>query len=344
MSSKARVMRIAILLLAAVAFCAGNPIIERLLSEVSVNPDHQFVELRHVGSMEPVDLWGWRMVTSLSECTLAHQLLYNEFLVVDSAALASGAIGRGALRLNPLGDSVKLITDSGEVAETVHFPRYPTGDGSAPAPPIAGSVAYVLFNGMQYLSMNWYVDSTSTPGAENDDYSTIVGSVVGSGGETPDAAVVVVSGPCRGCHDELWRASSFGVVGLSAGAYEVSVRAYFPDTVCSMTYPDSVTVGYDQVVSGINFVVPLAGVAEPTVDMVPEVNLQQHGRTLVLTAGRPGAALVTVCDNLGRVRMSEEIALAAGRNEAALPSLGSGVYFATCRFRNRTLTHKLLLY
>jgi hypothetical protein len=105
-----------------------------------------------------------------------------------------------------------------------------------------------------------------------------------------------------------------------------------------------VTVGYDQVVSGINFVVPLAGVAEPTVDMVPEVNLQQHGRTLVLTAGRPGAALVTVCDNLGRVRMSEEIALAAGRNEAALPSLGSGVYFATCRFRNRTLTHKLLLY
>jgi hypothetical protein len=70
----------------------------------------------------------------------------------------------------------------------------------------------------------------------------------------------------------------------------------------------------------------------------------QRGRTLVLSTDRPGTALVAVYDDLGRARMSEEVALVAGSNEVALPGLRSGVYFASCRFRERTSNAKLVLY
>jgi hypothetical protein len=63
-----------------------------------------------------------------------------------------------------------------------------------------------------------------------------------------------------------------------------------------------------------------------------------------LNADRPGTALVTAYDNLGRVRMSEKVVLVSGSNELALPSLQSGVYFASCRLGERTLKTKFVLY
>jgi hypothetical protein len=72
--------------------------------------------------------------------------------------------------------------------------------------------------------------------------------------------------------------------------------------------------------------------------------LHQRGRTLVLDADRPGDALVSVYDNLGRVRMSEKVTLISGSNDLALPSLQSGVYLANCRFGERTLNTKFVLY
>lgn len=53
---------------------------------------------------------------------------------------------------------------------------------------------------------------------------------------------------------------------------------------------------------------------------------------------------MSVYDNLGRVRVSERVALASGRNEVALTGLQSGVYFASCRFGERTLKAKFVLY
>ena len=134
--------KLLVCLLFAAAVVAANPFVETYLNEVSVDSTHQFVELHCAPMPQSVDLSGWRILTSLSTCTLTCQLQYDSFLVVDSAALANGDVGHGTFRLNPLGDSVFLLNDTGYVEDGVRFPKYPTGHGSAPQPPATGSLAF----------------------------------------------------------------------------------------------------------------------------------------------------------------------------------------------------------
>jgi len=336
--------RFLVCLLFAAAVVAANPFVETYLSEVSVDSAHQFVELCCAPMPQSVDLSGWRIVTSLSACTLTYQLQYDEVLVVDSEALAIGDIGHGTFRLNPLGDSVFLFDDTGYVADHVHFPRYPTGHDSAPLPPATGSIAFWNFDDFEGQSMNWYIDSTPTPGWENDDHSMIAGSVTGTGGITLDEVMVVASGQSGRCHQGLMAETDYGVSGLGAGKYAVKAYAFHQGHSYQVTYPESVAVGYSQTVGGINIVIPLTGVAKDATGNASRLGLGQRGRTLVLSADRPGAALVTVYDNLGRVGMSEKVIMVSGSYELPLHLLSSGVYFASCRFRERTANAKFVLY
>jgi hypothetical protein len=89
--------KLLVCLLFAAAVVAANPTVETFLSEVGVDPTHQFVELHRAPRSEGVDLYGWQIVTSASACTLTCALEYGEFLVVDSAALAEGDVGYGAI-------------------------------------------------------------------------------------------------------------------------------------------------------------------------------------------------------------------------------------------------------
>jgi len=199
------VIRLPVCLFFAAAVVAANPVVETFLSEVGVDSSHQFIEIHCAPMPQATDLSGWLILTSSSACTLAHQLQYDEFLVVDSEALAIGDIGHGTLRLNPSGDSVFLCYGDGSVADHVHFPRYPTRLDSAPLPPSTGSVSFWNEQGYRDQSMNWYIDSTPTPGEENNDYSRISGTVTGIGGIALDEVCVVASGANGHCYCNLYQ-------------------------------------------------------------------------------------------------------------------------------------------
>jgi hypothetical protein len=316
-------------LLFAAAVVAANPFVETYLSEVGVDSAHQFVELLPAPDRPSVDLFGWQIVTSTSACTLCCYLRdFDPPLLVDSAALAGGEVGYGTIRLNPPGDSVKVINDSGEVVDIVHFPRSPTGPGSAPLPPSTGSVAFWNYDDAQNQSMNWYVDSTPTPGVYNDDYSGIAGSVTGTGGITLDEAYLTASGQSGHSHCSLYQQRGYGIRGLGAGKYEVNAYAYYQGQPYEATYPESVSVGYSQTTGNINFVFPVTGVVEsPSVPLLPLARVS--GRALLLYGDGISPVSVQLYNQVGS-RVSEfHLGPINGEKRIELPAtLAPGVYFA----------------
>ncbi len=327
----------------AAAVAAANPFVETYLSEVSVDPAHQFVELHCAPQLQSVDLSGWQIITSTSSCTLTCQLDYYLPLLVDSAALAGGEVGYGTIRLNPLGDSIMLVTDSGPVADVVHYPRCPTGYDSAPLPPSTGSIAFWNYDDMEGQSMNWYVDSTPTPGWENDDYSVISGTISGTGGDTLDEVYVTAQGQNGHCHRGLYHQTGYSIGGLGAGTYEVKASAYHQGHLYQATYPESVFVGYSGAVSGINFVFPVSGVAEtPSVPLLPLVRVS--GRVLFLSGNGEALVNVRLYNQVGSRVGEFHLGPFEGKKRIALPAtLAPGVYFAEAqRGMSRSLAKVVL--
>ncbi|MCX6843475.1 MAG: hypothetical protein NTX53_14475 [candidate division WOR-3 bacterium] len=325
-------IKLLVCLLFAAAMVAANPVVETYLSEVGVDPAHQFVELRFAPIYhEPVDLTHWRIITSSSACTLTCQLGYGEFLVVDSEALAGGDVGFGAVRINPLGDSVMLVTDSGPIADRVYYPRYPTDYESAPLPPSTGSIAFWNYDDAEGQSMNWYVDSTPTPGWENDDYSSIAGTVTVVGGDTLNEVYVVASGTKGHCSCGLYQETDYDVAGLGAGEYEVTAYARHDGEWYEGTYPESVVVGYSQTIGGINIVIPVAGVAEmPSTPLLPPMRVS--GRSLLLSGDGTAPVNVQLYNQLGSRVATFPLGTVNGERRVELPAtLAPGVYFAEAR-------------
>ena len=129
---------------------------------------------------------------------------------------------------------------------------------------------------------------------------------------------------------------------LGPGTYEVS--AHGDSNYLPAYYPESVSIGVNGWQDSINMTVYPASVAEEYPEATAQVFLRQRGRRLILMADQPAMVSVSIYDDLGRVRMSEQVVLKSGSNELALPRFGSGVYFASCRLGIRTLKTKLVLY
>jgi len=329
-------------LLTVAAFCAANPIVQTYLSEVGVDSARQFVELHYAPDTGGwIDLTGWQLATSTSVCTLEWELGPDEYLVVDSAGLNQGVIGHGRLQLNPLADSLILIDDTGGVSDWVVYPNLPTDHGSGPPPPPQGSISFWNYRDFDSQSMNWYVDSTPTPGLAGDDYSGIYGSVSGSGGIVFQYAGVGASGEYGSSGQGLYEQSSYCLGGLGAGSYCVRAYGYYQGHGYFYTYPEMVTVGYNHF-AGINIVIPMTGVADRPAP-ANGLSILARGRTLVVRADERQAATVEVNDGLGRnCRLSAD--LSPGTNELSLRSLPAGVYFVTCRTEATNLSRKVVLY
>jgi hypothetical protein len=293
---------------------------------------------------QATDLSGWLILTSSSACTLAYQLQYDEFLVVDSEALAIGDIGHGTLRLNPLGDSVFLCYGDGSVADHVHFPRYPTRLDSAPLPPSNGSIAF--WNCLEGMgqNMNWYVDSTPTPGRQNDDYSMIAGTITGTGGDTLDEVIVYAAGACGHCFCWLFKQIGYTVKGLGAGTYEVGAQATHDGHVYNAVYPESIAVGYSETVGGIDFVFPLTGMAETqSAPLLPLMRVS--GRALLLSNDGTSSVDLQLYNQVGS-RVSEfRLGPFNGEKRIELPAtLAPGIYFVTAQRGIYRSTAKVVLW
>jgi hypothetical protein len=321
----------------AAALAAANPVFLSFLSEVSVDSTHQFVEF-HCGPFgQPADLNGWQLVTSTSTCTLACQLQGGGFLAVDSEALALGDIGHGTLRLNPSEDRLILFDCRGMAWDSLQYPGY-----GAPLPPSHGSIAFWNHDDYSGQSRNWYIDSTPTPGSDNDDYSSIAGTVTGTGGITLDDAGVYAQG--TGGYGCFYQQTGYTIGGLGAGTYAVSAWGHYNSQYYEGVYPESVTVGYSQEVVGIDFAIPPSGVAETqSAPLLPLVRVS--GRALLLSGNGTARVNVQLYNQVGSRVGEFRLSPFNGEKRIELPAtLAPGIYFANCRFGERTLKTKLVLY
>jgi hypothetical protein len=331
-------------LLFAAAVVAANPVVETYLSEVCVDSAHQFVEIHAQPDNQSVNLAGWKILTSTSSCNLTYFLGYDEYLVVDSASVAPGRAGYGKLRLNPLGDSVVLVTGSGQVADVVYYPSSPSHHKYAPLPPSTGSVAFWNYDDNEGQSMNWYIDSIPTPSSGNDHYSEIAGSVYGADGRTFDGGVVTASGANGDCHCGFYHTRSYCIGGLGVGTYQVVAYVSAYGYPLRTVFPESVTVGYHQTVNGIDIVVPLAGVAETqSSPLLPLMRVS--GRTLLVSNNGTAPVTVQLYNQVGSRVGEFQFSPFSGEKRIELPAtLAPGIYFATAQKGTNRSTAKVVLW
>jgi len=188
---------LSVLLLAALA--AGNPMITSIINEFGFDEDGLgWMELHPLAPGDPeMDMTGWVLTTNTSACTFAYFMPDFGFLVVDSASLAGGEYGHGTFRLDPAGDTIRMVADQRHpwYTESVAYPVLPAGEGRAPMPPVHGSASQAGVYGGGTPIYNWYIDSTPTPGQRNDNYSTITGIVTWGSGHYFDWVDISVFGP-----------------------------------------------------------------------------------------------------------------------------------------------------
>jgi hypothetical protein len=333
--------KIAVLLIVLAAALSANPTMEYFLSEIQVAPDSlERVEI-HMYSRDrqyPVDLSGWQIATNAGSATIDSGVMLQD---TEDFVTISRENTTGTFSLGDSTDEIALHGSGGDIRSYT----YNGDDGWAP--PAGMSVAvYAHWEGIwpdEYVVCDWYLDSTPTFGAPNDDrYGGIAGRVLDRFGEPLRWCSVSFRNRWGSAYAGCDSTGRYVMSPLGPGTYQV--RAHSDSTYMPVYYPESVSIGVNKWRDSIDMTMYPVGLAEGRGVAKQAILVHQRGRMLVLAADRPGAALVSVYDNLGRVRTSEKVSLASGSNELALPSLRSGVYFASCRFRERTLKTKLVLY
>ena len=250
---------LSVLLLSALA--AGNPTLETYVNEFGFDDDGLgWVELHAAPYPDEVNMSDWLLTTNTSVCTLAYTLPYEGFLVVDSVSLAGGDYGHGTFRLDPAGDTIRLFAGP-QFEDEVAFPVLPADWGRAPMPPDHGSASVLNEEAGYAQSINWYIDSTPTPGWYNNDYSMVTGTVTWAPGRNFYMVYVAVSGPMGNAYSLVVASGdTYEATGLGAGRYEVYARDWSSGE--RVFYSDSVDVGYSQTVPDINLDFDPPGVEE----------------------------------------------------------------------------------
>lgn len=337
--------RVATFLVALVAVSTANPVFQAFFAEIQVAPDSlERLEVNPANwEYYPFDLSGCEISTNAGTATINDGVVVPDEstpIVIDRSNVT------GTFSLGDSGDSIELRSPGGSL---IWFLLYPySGRGNPMAcwlPPPGASCAMQYYYGFWPWDVEggtWYMDETPTFGALNDD---TVGGITGIVYDdrllpVPDAWVHF-SGPHGGADAYTDQAGVYRLHPTGPVTFQVSAqkREYLPGY-----YPESVRVAANQWVDSINILLARVGVSEHGLGPPGTIGLHLSGRTLVLQSSEPGPVQLVVFDDLGRVRMSKEVALVAGSCQLALPGLRSGIYFASCRSRERTSNAKLVLY
>lgn len=341
--------RIAAFLTLLVATSAANPIATVIVSEFQTAPESlERIEL-HPYSWPygfPFELGGVSVVTNGGVAVVDSGVRFeNE----SSYVVINRSNTTGSFSLGYDSDYVRLQLPGTFDTIRLRYPANPFYSHEKSWAPPSGSSAsiYQWFewqNGEWFDYYTWYVDETPTFGAANDDGGGIRGYILDDRGLPVNGATVRMIS-AQGTAEMTsglgnnWPAGYFGQL---TGPGTFTVTADCPDHLPG-AYPDTIVMVPNEV-REITITLDRVGMAEEAAGKASYVGLYQRGKALVLTADQPGTALVTVYDNLGRVRVSEKAALVSGSNQLALPRLSSGVYFASCRFGEQTLKTKFVLY
>jgi len=340
-------IKVAALFIVFVAALSANPVAIAVFSEIQTAPDSlERIEFHVYAGMWSFDLSGAELVTNAGTAIIDSGLViypYREsnYVVIDRTNTT------GVFSLGDGSDDVRLVIH-GDTSFRVRYPGNPFKSRSqswAPQPGTSASIYHWVEGGVSHC-YTWYIDETPTFGAPNDDtLGGITGHVYGDSSLPVDGATVgmtAVQGAAEMPSGEAWGWPHGYFVQRPTGPGRFTVTAsktgYLP-----YAYPETIELAPNEG-REVDIYLRRPGAVEESPSTPIAVDLSQRGRSLVLNSDRPGIAGVRVYDNLGRVRASEKVALVMGENELALPSLGSGVYFANCRLGERTLKTKFVLY
>lgn len=176
------------------------------------------------------------------------------------------------------------------------YPVLPAGYGHGPTPPFNGSVALYTYSLGEPDFSNWYIDSTSTFGMENDDWSSISGRVLDHDSNPAYYHEISATGPTGGISYYTFNRVPYSLQGLGAGKYWVQAR-YQSNWYA---YPESIELGYNEHLTGYDIVFPFDAVQEQI----------RKEKTIPLT-------------------MKYQIYDALGRKIESKANISKGVYFKT---------------
>jgi len=326
---------------------AANPVIETYINEFSTDTAHQWVELNAQPCVQTLGSWvdGCRLTTSTSECTLDIPDRDTWYAVVDSASVANHLVGHGTFRLRSDTDFIRLV--GGDIANTdsVGYPSEITGWKMAPAPPPGASSALWNYDYTGGQLINWYIDSIPTPGAPNDHYSSISGTISSDSGYVGNPLLTVsgTHGPAYYALSGYW---TYFAGGLGAGKYQVVASGSSSESLIVIPWPESIDLGYRESLPNINFYFHRPdAVAESRAGPPASPRLSVRGPVLTISSSGPAEVDVWVHDESGRAR-SELFRgrLGAGRREFDLTGrLSPGVYFVRDKSPGANCTAKLVL-
>jgi len=326
---------------------SANPVAIKIFGEIQTAPDpYERIELHmYEGPFYGLDLYGVEVVTRAGTAVIDSSMrIYpdGDYVVIDSTNTS------GVFSLGDDSDCVSLVTH-GSTFFRFRYPANPfRSDSSSLAPPPGTSASILQWkeSGSDDWIYTWYIDATPTFGAPNDDTSGgITGYVYGDDSVPVDGATIrmtAVQGTVQMLSGEvgLWPQGYFAQTPTGPGKFILTAEypGYLP-----YTYPETIQLGPNDG-RGVYFYLQRPGAVEEPAGSTAVLGLRQSGRTLVLNADRPGRAFLRVYDNLGRVRLRERVELVSGSNELALPSLRSGVYFATAQKGTYRSTAKVVLW
>jgi hypothetical protein len=342
--------RLVLLLLFFAGLAAANPFVVTYVSEFSTDTTGgQWLELHALPDQPgPYDLSGWQVITSTSACTLRCTLdYYQPCIVIDSASLAQGMNGTGAFRLNQNSDSIRLIDTTGWIWQVVSYPCDSTSVDRSLRPPQGGSASMWNVDCALGQALNWYLDSTPTPGEANNDYSTISGTVMLDSMPAGADVFVCPYGLHGGeCESYGHMNPSFSIQGLGAGWYRVEAIVCSPRGLLRGFYPDSIYVGFGQTRTGVGIDLRTVSVAEPArpaPSAMPE--LRVHGAELDVLCPTPADVRLAVYDLTGALRaVLRQGRLESGQHRFELSSrVPAGVYFARLASGDRTAAAKVIV-
>ncbi len=187
-----------------VIICAlnANPILIEVINEFQVAPyDSERVELRYLQSSAMDTLFGASFDLYNMEVLTPAGLAYVDtsiFLAGMGQAVIDRSVMTGVFEL-PDDTGCVAVLSPGQFGDSIFYPGHAIEWCYAPAPPIYCSAAkfhcYANFWNEYWLISDWYIDSTPTFGAPNDDYPgcRVSGSVYGNSNQPlSDACVTAV--------------------------------------------------------------------------------------------------------------------------------------------------------
>lgn len=345
-----RLMMLAVLLpLAATA----NPVMTVLFSEVQVAPDSlERIELfpySGIGGF-PYSLAGSRLVTRAGSAVVNSGVVFeneSSYVVLDRSNLT------GTFSLGDTGDLVRFVLNGEPETLSLVYPANPYRDPGRSLVPPAGmsSAVYQWWEGTYpdlYDVYTWYLDSTPTFGARNDDNAGgVFGTVMDDDSVGLAGATVTLSGPNGAFRMTTWSGYPWPY-GLGyyfqkptgPGRFQMSVThpGYLP-----WAMPESLVLSTNEL-RQIDVVLSPAGVEEQGED-VGALQAAWRGGRLVVNAPEPGRAEVSVFTSDGRLFWRRAAMLERGANALpAAPKPGAGVWFVSIRSPAAAVSRKVVVY